>query len=88
MTAEASVSERPTRRHVLDRFDQALLAAKNSGRVVRFCLAVDTAHTDEDGVIDGFVCQVDKYQIEIQELNGTKIWISRQAIITTWIAPE
>ena len=83
---ENSVRSRPARngRRPLDRFEEDMLAAKNSGKIVHFDLAVSTGHTDTEGTLSGKICQVDKYAIQI-ELAGKnrRIWIAKAMIVTT-----
>lgn len=67
----------------LDRFEQDLMNAKNSGKMVAFDLAVETRHADSEGTIRGRVCQVDKYSIQIEVAGkNTKIWIAKAMIVS------
>jgi hypothetical protein len=79
-----SSASRSARSRNLDRYDQFLLAAKNSGKKVSFDLAYPISFTDDEGVVVGLVCQVDKYSIEIQIVSsGRRVWIAKPMIVGT-----
>jgi len=59
------------------------MAAKNSGKLVAFDLAVSTRHTDSEGTVHGKVCQVDKYAVQVEVAGkNTRIWIAKAMIVT------
>lgn len=70
----------------LPRYDQALNAAKNSGRKITLSLAISTSFTDEEGDVFCQVCEVDKYSVKIKK-NGTEreFWIAKAMIVGTEI---
>lgn len=66
------------------RYDQALFAAKNGGKLVRFTMAQETSFTDDECDVSGHISQVDKFDIEIviPDEMGT-IWLKKSAIMAT-----
>lgn len=65
------------------RYDQALLAAKNSGTSVQFDLATETSFTDSECTCKGFVCQVDRFSVEVLLDSGRTVWIAKPMIVGT-----
>lgn len=68
----------------LTRMEQALFAAKNAGREVRFIIAVETPYTDEHYSVQGTVDQVDKYDVSLKLPHGI-VWFRKMFIVTTEI---
>lgn len=69
------------------RYDQALFAAKNAGRLVKFTMACEAYFTDTEGTCLCVILQVDKYDIEVEvqrkTLPNTKLWLKKEAIMAT-----
>jgi hypothetical protein len=68
------------------RYDQALFAAKNANKLVKFCLAVETYFTDEDCTLIGYVDQVDKYDVAVRghvSYAGQTLWLKKAMIVST-----
>lgn len=72
----------------LPRYDQALLAAKNAHRRVRFLLSVPASFTDDEGEFSGMIVEVDKYQVKIAHDDAAcgAIWVNKLYIVATVIA--
>ena len=90
MEAETPVATprggRPARaRIVLPRYDQALLAAKNSNRLVDLVLAVDTPDTTDAVLHEVEIMEVDKFQLKVKLLNGKEVWVGKTMIVQTEI---
>lgn len=65
-----------------DRFEQDLMRAKNAQKKVAFDLAVPTRHSDSEGTVEGFVCQIDKYSVEIEVAGkNSRVWIAKSMIV-------
>jgi hypothetical protein len=72
-------------RQVIGRYDQALRNAKNEGKLVQFCLAVEAPCADEDCTVTGQVHEVDKFDVAVIPVSAQDrtIWIKKSAIVTT-----
>lgn len=58
------------------------MEAKNGKKIVFLDLAVSTRHTDDDGTMKCYICQVDKYTIEVLPIGAEKkIWIAKSMIV-------
>lgn len=67
------------------RYDQALLNAKNSKKLVKLDLALDTSFTDNEGRCEGQVLEVDKYAIKmhLSKPHSCIEWIGKSFIVGT-----
>jgi hypothetical protein len=73
------------RRNGKGRYDAALIEAKTKNSKVELCLALETPITDEDGVAEVFVTEVDTYSIKVKLVGGLKkdkeFWVGKAFII-------
>ena len=74
----------------LPRYDQQLLAAKNSGAEVHFQLALETDYSDGDGHLAAKILEVCRYSIKIETvdyfkngISGKSLWINKAFIVST-----
>jgi hypothetical protein len=70
-------------RPTLDRYEQRLLAAKNRGTAVKFTLAVESKHANDDFELVAKVCEVDKFNILVKLPNDKEVWLSKLFIACT-----
>ena len=65
------------------RYDQALRAAKNAEKPVRFSMALETSFTDSDAEVTGLILEVDKFSVQILTTDGKKPWLAKAMIVGT-----